>query len=153
MSNNGCILTREQYVPIFRTSFLLMGTTVYSLYRGHYYISIIPGGIFITSINYWRKPDYSWRRYLDIYYVHLSIAYQTVRVYGSRRFNIYFSLIGLTCLSYMYGVYLYKKKKEWMSVYMHCLVHLLGNLACITIYSGEIIPCESNLLCKWITNS
>ena len=59
-------LQKEQTTIIYNISFLSLGSSIYAIYNGYYYMSIYPGGVFLTSINYWRKPDYSWRRYLDM---------------------------------------------------------------------------------------
>ena len=60
-----CILEPDQYNLIFRASFLSLGSSVYAIHNGHYDLALCPGGVFLTSITYWVKPDYSWRRYLD----------------------------------------------------------------------------------------
>ena len=70
-----CILYPEQYKIIYNVSFLSLGSCMYAIYNGYYCLSICPGGVFLTSINYWRHPDYSWRRYLDMTYVKLSFIY------------------------------------------------------------------------------
>ena len=87
---NGCILYPEQYRFIMRTAFLLLGTSIYGIKQGHYAMAIIPGSVFITSVNYWRKPDYSWRRTVDIYLVKGSMLYQTFRAVGTENEKIYY---------------------------------------------------------------
>lgn len=143
---NGCVLYPEQYRFIFKTSFLLLGTTLYAIKRGYYGIAIVPGGIFITSVNYWRKPDYSWRRTVDIYYVKLAMVYQTFRALGTENIKLYIFLLFIATLFYLYGIHLYKKKLYWESTYSHSILHVIANLACIILYSSHIEPYRIILL-------
>jgi len=78
------ILEPDQYKNIYNVSFLALGSCAYAAYKGHYILSICPGGVFLTSINYWYYPDYSWRRYLDMTYVSLALFYQLYKAYGAQ---------------------------------------------------------------------
>jgi hypothetical protein len=49
-------LREEQYSIIYNVSFLSLGSSIYAVYNGYYGLS---DGAFLTSVNYWRKPDYS----------------------------------------------------------------------------------------------
>lgn len=104
-----CILYPEQYKIIYNVSFLSLGTSMYALYNGHYYLSMCPGGVFLTSINYWIYPDYSWRRYLDMTYVKLALIYQLYKSYGSQYMVHYYLLMVLAFSMYPLGIYYYKK--------------------------------------------
>jgi hypothetical protein len=88
-----CILYPEQYKVIYNVSYLLLGSSIYAIYNGHYYLSLCPGGVFITSINYWRYPDYSWHRYVDMIYVKFAISYQLYKAYKSQYMFQYYSLM------------------------------------------------------------
>lgn len=57
---------------------------MYAVYNGYYGLSICSGGVFLTSINYWIYPNYSWRRYLDMTYVIFAMNYQLYKAYGSQ---------------------------------------------------------------------
>ena len=133
-----CILKEEQYLIIYKVSFLSLGSTIYAVYNGYYRLAFYPGGVFITSINYWRKPDYSWRRYLDIVYVHYSLLTQSYLVYNAQYSMEYYILSFIACCCFILGVYYYKKKLYWYSTYAHCGVHLFGNIANVVLYSGQI---------------
>lgn len=149
---NGCILYPEQYKFIMRTAFLLLGTSIYGIKQGHYAMAIIPGSVFITSVNYWRKPDYSWRRTVDIYLVKGSMLYQTFRAVGTENEKIYYIIVILGTIFYLYGIHLYNKKRYWASTYSHSMLHVMGNLACIVLYSGNIPEIGSNMFYKRLTN-
>ena len=58
-------LKPSQYNIIWNLAWLSLSSSVYATYKGHYNLAFIPGGVFLTSINYWRNPEVrSWRRYL-----------------------------------------------------------------------------------------
>lgn len=133
-----CILYPEQYKIIYNISFLSLGSSIYAIYNGYYGLSICPGGVFLTSINYWKYPDYSWRRYLDMTYVKLAIIYQLYKAYGSQYMVQYYLLMFLAVSMYPLGIYYYKKKLLWHSTYFHCALHIIANIANIVLYSGQL---------------
>lgn len=93
-----CILTKEQYIFLWKISFLSLISCIYAIYKNHYDLALVPGGVFLTSINYWRYP---------------------------------------------LGIYFYKKKLYWYSVYAHSMIHVLGNVSNIILYSGCILAAIS----------
>ena len=133
-----CILYTEQYKVIFNVSFLSFGSSIYAIYNGYYGLSICPGGVFLTSINYWIYPDYSWRRYLDMTYVKFAFIYQLYKAYRSQYMAQYYILMFFAASMYPLGIYYYKKKQYWRSTYVHCLLHIISNIANIVLYSGRI---------------
>lgn len=133
-----CILYPEQYKLIYKISFLSLGSSIYAAYNGYYGLSICPGGVFLTSINYWKYPDYSWRRYLDMSYVKLALIYQLYKAYGCQYMVQYYSLMFLATSMYPLGIYYYKKNLFWHSTYAHCTLHIIANIANIVLYSGRI---------------
>jgi len=132
------VLRKNQYTLLWYTSWFSLVSSLYAIHRKYYDLSLVPGGIFLTSINYWRKPDYSWRRYIDITYVQVSNYYQLYRVYKSENFNEYSKLVYLSILYFFLGVYYHKKGEYWISTFYHALVHLLINTGYIILYSGKI---------------
>jgi len=133
-----CILNPSQYNTIWRVSFIQLFCFIYALHRQHYIIAICPGGVFITSINYWIKPDYSWRRYIDMVYVKSSILYQIIRAYNAEYCKMYYMTLFISLCFYPVGIYYYNKKMYWHSTYTHCLLHITGAMTNIILYSGYI---------------
>ena len=133
-----CILYPKQYKLIYNVSFLSLGTSIYAAYNGYYLMALCPGGVFLTSINYWRKPDYSWRRYFDMVYVKLAIMYQIYKAYRSQYMLQYYAIMFFSVSMYPLGVYYYKKKLYWHSTYAHCVLHIIANIGNIVLYSGHI---------------
>jgi hypothetical protein len=131
-----CILYPNQYRVIFNVSFLSLGTCCYAIYNKQYVISLCPAGVFLTSINYWRKPDYSWRRNLDMTYVKCALFFQIYKAYRSKYMIQYYSLMGLALSFYQFGVYYHAKKRFWRSTYAHCALHIISNIANLVLYSG-----------------
>lgn len=134
-----CILQEDQYRTIYNTSFLSLGSSLYAVYTGCYQLSVCPLGVFITSINYWRKPDYSWRRYLDMGVVKCALLCQIYKAYGSRNMYQYYGITTGAIGFYALGVYYYKQKMYWHSTYAHCTLHILANIANLFLYSGYSI--------------
>lgn len=133
-----CILPPEHYAVIYNVSFLSLGSSIYAIYNGYYSLSICSGGAFLTSINYWKKPDYSWRRYLDMTFVKLALLYQLYKAYNSQYMAQYYLLICFAIGMYPLGIYYYKKELYWHSTYAHCALHIIANIANIVLYSGRI---------------
>jgi hypothetical protein len=134
-----CILYPEQYTIIYNVSFLSLGTSIYAVYNGYYGLSIYPGGVFLTSINYWRKPDYSWRRYVDMTYVSYAVICQSYKAYCAQYMLQYYALVLLAISFYPLGVYYYNRKLWWHSTYAHCTLHIIANIANLVLYSGKIL--------------
>ena len=134
----GCIYYPAQYNCIWRISFLSLLSSSYAIYRGHYDLAIVPGGIFMTSLNYWRLPTYGWRRNLDIAYVVGSLIYQSVRAYHMPNAMPYYYLVSVSSLFYPMSNYLYKKKYYWSSTCAHCMLHIVANIANVVLYRGDV---------------
>jgi hypothetical protein len=131
-------LQKEQTTIIYNISFLSLGSSIYAIYNGYYYMSIYPGGVFLTSINYWRNPDYSWRRYLDICYVKYALICQLYKAYRAQYGREYYTVTFLAICFYILGFYYHKKNLYWHSTYSHCMLHIIANIANVILYSGQI---------------
>lgn len=131
-------LQPNQYKTIFYISFLSLGSSIYAVYNKYYILSLCPGGVFLTSINYWRKPDYSWRRYLDMTYVKFALCYQIYKAYRSQYMLQYYTIMFLAIMCYPVGIYYYNKKNYWHSTYTHCGLNILANIGNVVLYTGKI---------------
>jgi hypothetical protein len=130
-----CILYPDQYKLIYNVSFLALGTFCYAVHNGHYDFAICSCSVFFTSINYWRKPTYDWRRYIDMACVKIAFIYHLYRAYHSRHMVVYYVLTGIATGFYPLGIYYYKKQRYWSSTYAHCMLHITGNIANLILYS------------------
>jgi hypothetical protein len=134
------VLKPEQYWILWRTSFLCLITCFYAIYKGFTDLAILPAAIFLTSINYWRHPDYSWRRYLDITVVFSSIFYLT---YWATKHAVttryyYYACLFIGLCFFMTGIFYKKTNDLWWSTYSHALFHVFGNLSGMILFSGFV---------------
>jgi hypothetical protein len=136
---DGAILPQSHYIYIWYTSWISLGSAVYSLYRQYYDVAACIFMVFLTSLLYWRFPDYSWRRYLDISAVHVALIYEVIRVIDSTHMVSYYVIISVGIWSFFTGVH-FHKKSAWLSTFFHCNVHLLGNTANFVLLSGTLKP-------------
>lgn len=132
------ILEPAQYNLIFKLSFLSAGTHAYAVYNRHYLISICPAAVFLTSINYWRKPEICWRRNLDISCVMASLFYQIYRAQNSQYKLQYYTIKFFAVSMYPVSFYYYNKNLWWNSTYAHCALHIISNIASLVLYSGDL---------------
>jgi hypothetical protein len=147
---NSFILYPDQSYYIWKVSWLSLISCAYAIYQGYTDLSLVPGGVLITSLNYWRNPDYSWKRTLDMNYVRFALSYQIIRSYEAEYAvpHLICMILAVSCfpLSWKY----YNNNRWWDSVYIHCLVHILGNIGNIILYSGNIQPIENNPILKLV---
>lgn len=135
--SNELILHPSQCQFLWNISWLSLGSGLFALYQGYYDLAIVPLSVWCTSINYWRHPDFSWRRYLDIGVVHLGLFYQSIRAIHAQYCIPYFITLSVGLLCFPISVYLHKKH-PWISTLLHGMVHIFGNISNIILYSGEI---------------
>ena len=137
------ILEQKYYIHIYRISYLSFISCIYGLYREHYSVAIVPGSVFLTSIHYWKKPDYSYRRYLDMGVVQSALIYQNYMAYNAQYATMYYTILSIAVLSYPVGIYYYNKKDYWKSTSAHILLHILANIGNIVLYTGYITPVKN----------
>jgi hypothetical protein len=140
---------REQYIWIYRTSHLFLLSSLYAFMQQQYVFSLINSCVFVSSINYWRKPIYSWRRTLDIIVVSSTVIYKNITVYNSIAYNsitynsfnikLYYFIFFTGSFLYPISIYYYNNNRYWTAVYLHMLLHIMGNLANIVLYHGVIL--------------
>jgi len=130
------VLYPPQYRQIFRVSFVSLISVAWAIYNGHYVIAaVVPGGVFLTSVNYWRKPTAtSMRRIIDINYVRFATFFQLAWFYKSHNISLYVFFLFTAIAFYQYGWYLYKRQKYWASTHAHCMLHIMANIGNIVLY-------------------
>lgn len=153
--NTICIYEPIQYNYLWKTSWLFLGSTCYAIcYQTYNYEFIItPGSIFLTSINYWKNPIHdSWERNLDVLCVFVSIGYNIIRSIGATYANVFYIYLALGFSSYLLSNYNHRRKRLYMSAFLHSLVHLYCNIALIYLYSGNILPTLENPVLRFFWN-
>lgn len=132
---------------LWTSSWLFLGTSVYTVYNRQYDLVVVPGGLFLTSINYWRDPHFnSWQRTVDVYYIYVSFGYQIIRCYNAEYF-IYFALGLVLCvLLYKVSGIAYNYKMFFLSTLLHSCLHIIANMSIAYLNSGFIDPfCDNKL--------
>jgi hypothetical protein len=143
-------LTYRQANYIWRLSWLSLGTTLYAIKQKKYDLALCPGGVFLTSLNYWRNPIPGFRKTLDIGYVLLACSYQLVRAQQAEYATQFYTTCALGLGSFCIGIYNHFKKKYWASIKWHGALHVFGNISSIILYSGYVPPIC--LLCLYRNN-
>jgi len=148
------ILLPEQSSILLQTSFITLLSIGYSYYREYYDFTFTTTAVQITSIMYWSKPEYNWKRNLDMFLANCSVLYHCVRAYKAERYVLFYSFTMLGVLCYLSSWKLYNQNKIWTSVYLHSGVHIMFNLAILSLYSGVLVPiCDNtNILVYIIKN-
>jgi hypothetical protein len=127
-------LEHGYYMCIISSLSLLSG--IYALKKGIYNLAAVPIGVWLTSINYWHYPVYSWRRNLDIIYVSSALTYQICNSFSNKNIGYYCLLTGFAISFYPVSWLLYKKKYMWSSTIAHSMIHIFGSIANVILYSG-----------------
>ncbi len=135
---NKPVVCNKQATAMLCTSSLNAFAAIYAIYRGHYICSIVPAGVFLTSMNYWRHPTYGWRRTLDVTYVIFAFLFMLVVAYYASHGSRYYIIITLAALCYPLSHYFHNNNQQYMGTLMHSYIHILGNLGLFVIFSGEI---------------
>jgi hypothetical protein len=129
---------------IYRVSHFSILSATYALYRGHYDLALVPGGVFLTSIQYWSDPTNLTKRHIDMAYVTTALVYQIIRARGYEHASWYYGVVSLAVSMYPLSIYFQQKGNDEVSTFFHCLVHIFGNIANFVLYSGPSLN-ESNL--------
>jgi hypothetical protein len=130
------VLNKKNSRLILKVTYLSLISAIYAIYRKHYYLMLVPGGVFITSQLYWRKPLYnSWRRKLDISYVFIALIYQIVKGRNLKNFTMYGILTLISILMYILSNILKQRNRIEESTYAHCLLHIIANCGNIVLYT------------------
>ncbi len=103
------------------------------MHMGQYDLAICRGIVLLNSLNYWRKPDYSWRRYIDIACVYPVLGYSMNSALRAPYGREYFIVQTIGCICFPIGIYYYHKGHWWTSVYFHCGLHIISGLANIIV--------------------
>jgi hypothetical protein len=139
----GLILPPAQYWYLWRLSWLSMVSAAFAFARGYVDLAFVPLGVGITSLLYWSKPDYSWRRYLDMAYVQLALWYQIYRAAAAENRTAYLVITLSSVAAFPVGVYFHRRGITWGSTLAHGMVHILGNLGNIVLYAGHVPAVKS----------
>jgi hypothetical protein len=110
---------------------------IYAIKEGMYNLAIGPIGIFITSVNYWRRPVYGMRRNLDIFCVISALIYHVSYSILVQNVALYCGIIMFAALCWPFSWILYHKKYIWGSTILQAMIHIIGNIGNISLIYRE----------------
>jgi len=120
-----------QYICIMSSLGVISG--IYAIKEGLYDLAIGPIGIFITSVNYWRRPVYGLRRNMDIFYVICALIYHVSYSIRVQNAALYCGIMMFATLCWPLSWFLYRKKYIWASTILQSMIHIIGNIANIAL--------------------
>ena len=133
----------HKYTPtqnrcIWGISWLSLFSCIYALFelpRQHVVLAVVPGGVFLTSINFWRNPaTLGWRKKIDMYYVKVGLLYNILYAYNCKYSIEYYLVTLIGVLFFQLSYYYYHYNYVWVSTLSHIMGHLLGNIGNIILY-------------------
>jgi hypothetical protein len=125
---------RHYYYLTFTSNFTLL-SIYYSYKLGFYIETILCTCLLLTSLNYWRYPTLGFRRNLDRFFAVTSVTVQTFHLRNQPAFYQYILLAFISIYCYRISNYCNNKKMINLSVFFHSMIHLLGNVANIILYT------------------
>ena len=137
---DGCIIPIDQGYFLCIISCIHIVTFLYAFRQKLFYLAIHPFIVFFTSINYWRKPMYDWRRVMDIICVLFALSTHILHSIKAQNRALYSYITIIALLFYPISWYLLKNKYVWASTIAHSMIHIVADIANVILYSGEIPP-------------
>ena len=131
---------------LYFISYLMIIPFFTAIYNKYYDCALVVGILLFTSINYWRCPDYSWRRWIDIIAVQVCLWWMVFRNYDNvepYRFVCYFFVYLFIISEYIsYDLHYVNNDMEG-STFFHAIGHICGDIANTAVCAG-IIPYYSD---------
>ena len=72
--------------------------------------------------------------------VSTAFLYQAYMAQGAKRAAEYYSIACLAALCYPFGWIAWSRGQRWQGIYIHSLIHILGNVSNLLLYSGALQP-------------
>ena len=118
---------------LFRSCFLTAASVLAALWSAQYAFALVSSAVLASSVNYWRRPVYGWRRRIDIGTVAAGGAYQLYRAHDSTRCAAYVATCLFAAACYAMGRTSgnYNRSTAW-----HVGVHLCANGGNIILYTA-----------------
>lgn len=130
------VLPYEYSKYIWYVSWLSLVSSVYGYYQKvANAMHLIPFSVFVTSILYWYKPDYSWRRYLDIGVVIYGLLYQLYYAFNTTVYVEYYAIMSLAISCYGISTYC-ANKHTGLSTFWHCMLHVIANVGNFVLFKN-----------------
>ena len=122
---------------IYFLSHTSLASSIYAIANQHYDLALVPGLVYVSSINYWRDPVRGIRRNIDIITVFSTLSYQLYRCLNAENVVVYLFVKVLAMVCYPISEY-FSDKDDDLFILFHGFIHLFGNIANIVLYSGYV---------------
>ena len=111
---------------LYASSFTIGASSIVSVYYKDYVTFLFMFMLFLTSINYWYKPDYGLRRNIDMFLckvINLYFYLTTLSLYDEYC-NVFFvnAFYNVLFLYLLEHIYCYFNNKQW--IIFHMAIHL-----------------------------
>lgn len=135
IENNGCGLPLPYKYSkyLFGSSFLMSGTAIFTLYYDEGITSLYYFLLFLTSINFWRRPEHGFRRQLDqvlVYSGCLYVLYSVFLILKTEFQRVTFISLFLSVLLFDIAeiILCYFNSTKWIVFHMamHLYVSIMG---------------------------
>ena len=131
-----CPIDQARYIQKLAWLSLMSGGV--AAYRGYYDLCVAVTGVWATSLLYWSKPTHGVRRTIDISYVMGSLLFHMWKASSASNRVPYFIVKLMAMACYPIGCYYQNRNLSWAGCFWHGGIHILGNVANIILYCGEI---------------
>jgi hypothetical protein len=129
------ILPEMHARALYLYSHLWFLNALYGLYIAQTIHSLIPFGVGCTSLLYWGKHQYDWRRKLDMSMCIFSSVYVTYHLIDSPQWNTYLFIKALGYLAYFSSVYYHMQRQYTISTILHMGTHLSAHTGAIILFN------------------
>ena len=114
---------------LFYSSFSMLLSAIIAIIMNDKYISIYFCLLFLTSINYWRRPEYGLRRNIDLCIVYIgefAILYQLFLLKSEFDRHVVLSILLCVILFYIIEhILVYFKSLKW--IIFHMAIHMYSS--------------------------
>ena len=122
---------------LFLSSFLMSLTALIAIYFNEGIVSLYYFLLFLTSINFWRKPQYGLRHKIDKLLVYAGVIYVLIYIYillNKEFYRIMFINLFLCILMFNMIEYLlcYFQSTKW--IVFHMSIHLYASIMGLFIF-------------------
>ena len=144
MLTQKLILDPQYSKYIYYTTWVMLFTSLYGIYKEYYTLGYLTFVVFCSSINYWRNPIDNIIRLIDLIISFSAVLFTVFYVQSCKNLYIYYIMLIMISACYCLSKYSRYQKDYMKCTLYHCGVHLLGNLCNMLIYNN-IIDCSCYL--------
>jgi hypothetical protein len=133
--NDKLIMPIQYSKFLFYSSFSMLISAIIAIIINDIYVTIYFFILFLTSINYWRRPEYGLRRNIDLFVVNCGIVivfYQVCLLKNEFCRFVFFSMSICSAVFYIIeNILEYNKNLQW--IIFHMAIHLYVSLSALFV--------------------